>query len=91
MPVRPRCPDTTKLGQKTVAWIGLEQPSQRFGTFGVRFGIELDDRDGELAVDEILGTSPRSDPPDVREVRGFSKRLLRKERWATAPLFGGGF
>ena len=90
-PVRPRAPQAAKLGEKAVARTGLEQPSERRGTLGVRLGIELDDRDRELPVDEILGTSSRSNLPCVREAGSFSKRLLVEDERTAAWLFGSRF
>ena len=84
-------PDSTQLGEERVTRSGSEQPRKWLPTFRVRLGKQLDDCDGELPVDEILSATSGSNAPNVREVGGFSKRLLGKEGWTTARLFGSGF
>ena len=69
----------------------LEQPIERSSLFGVRLAIQLYRYDGEPSVHQILGSSPRSDPPRIGEVSGLSERRVREDAWATPWPFGGGF
>ena len=87
----PRRPNSTQFGEERVTGIGFEQPCERLRTFGVCLGKQLDHRDGELPVDQILSSASGSNAPNVREGRGFPKRLLGEEGWAAAWLFGSGF
>ena len=64
VPVGPRLGNAAELREQGVA-PRSQQPVERGGFFGVRLPKQLDRRDGEHPVHEILGTTPRSDPASV--------------------------
>jgi hypothetical protein len=79
-------PDSTQLGEERVTGSRSGAAIQAAPHFRGMPRKQLDNSDGELPVDEILSSPSGSNAPNVREVGGFSKRLLGKEGRATARL-----
>ena len=88
--VRLRLRNATELGEQAMTGIGSEQPIERGSFPRVRLAIQLYRRDGELSVNQILGSSSRSDSSRIREASSLLERLVREDARATACSFGTG-
>lgn len=86
--VRLRFRNATELGEQAMTGIGSEQPVERSSRLRVRLAIQLYRCDRELSVNEILGSSSRSDSSRIREASSLPERLVREDARATACSFG---
>lgn len=89
--VRLRLRNSTELGEQSMTPHGPEQPVERRSLLGVRLAIKLDRHDGEHSVNQILRSSPRSDPPRIGELSSMSERLVREDAWTTPWSFRSDF
>ena len=83
--------DTTELSQQRVPALRSEQPREGPLLFGVRLAKVLERSDREHAVDEVLGSTPRSYPTCIRIPGSLVEHLVREHRWAPASDSGIGF
>jgi hypothetical protein len=74
--VRLRLAESTELGEQGMTPPRAEEPAEWRSLFGVCLAKDLDRRDRKLTVDEILRSSPRSDPSRVRESCSLPERLV---------------
>ena len=82
--------DTTELGQQRVPALRSEQPCEGLFLFGVRLAKVLERSDREHAIDEVLGSTPRSYPTCIGIPGSLLEHLVREHRWAPARDSGIG-
>ena len=82
--------DTTELGQQRVPALRSEQPCEGLFLFGVRLAKVLERSDREHAIDEVLGSTPRSYPTCIGIPGSLVEHLVREHRWAPASDSGIG-